>query len=83
MGWHGAGGWWILWPLGWVVFLFLLFGIGRWVCFARPWWGPYGGGPHGYWGSRHDPGYAVLRERLARGEIDEDEYNRLKKLLNT
>ena len=82
MGWHGAGGWWFLWPVGWLLILFLFFGIARFWFWGRREWGPYRGGPYGYWGTPHDSGFAILRERLARGEIDETEYLRLKGILD-
>ena len=85
MGWHGAGGWWIFWPLGWLVFLFLIFGAGRWLFWGRRFWGPYPGSPYGGYGglsSHPDRSYALLRERLARGEIGEEEYDRLRTLLD-
>ncbi len=67
-----AGGWWFFWPLGWMVVLLALFGLWRWLG-PRRWYGPGGAGP---WGPA-DP-LAILQARLARGEIDSAEFERLR-----
>ncbi|WP_329584928.1 SHOCT domain-containing protein [Kitasatospora sp. NBC_01250] len=75
--WHG-GPWFVIFPLLWLAFLVLVF-----VTLRRTLWrrGCYGGpvgsfGPAGRFGAAgplQSP-LAVLGERYARGEIDEDEY---------
>ncbi|MFD1212453.1 SHOCT domain-containing protein [Arthrobacter sp. GCM10027362] len=64
--WYGAGhgpGWWILlFPLFWILVIVLLIVLGR-----RLWWRGAG-----YEGARGAEG--VLRERYARGDIDETEF---------
>ena len=82
-GWGGFGG------FGWIFFVFLLVFLSR-VLFGGWGWGwgwrrrywRYGGwGPYGY--GYGDPQHAeeILRARLARGEIDEAEYERLLEVL--
>lgn len=80
--WSG-GGWW--WPFGLIFFVFLMVMITR-LIFWRRGWGPR----HGYWGhpgwygppgAGHVPAEEILRQRLAKGEIDETEYKRLKEIL--
>lgn len=84
MGWHGA--WGGFWGLSWIAFFFLAIFLSRlfwwrrgWGCGPGPW--RWGRDPYGYWG--HDPGQAeeILRARLARGEIDQAEYDRLLEVL--
>lgn len=67
-----AGGWWFLWPLGWIVMLVGLFALWRWLG-PRHW---YGHGAAGPWGPT-DP-LTILQARLARGEIDSAEFERLR-----
>jgi putative membrane protein len=80
--WNGNGMWW--WPFGWIFFIFLIMMIMRLVFWRRGWWGRghwghpyYYGGPPG-----HVPAEEILRQRLAKGEIDETEYARLKEALS-
>jgi putative membrane protein len=86
---YGPGfGWWIVFPILWFALIVTVV-----VLVARRWrrapWGPgYPGGPGGPggWAAAHRPGSAraVLSERFARGEIDEQEYRaRLEVLLAT
>ena len=91
MWWGGYGFFW-LWPLGIIFFLFVLFGLSR-IFFWRMGWGPgmrgrYGPGWGGYgpyrgYGYGSDPHEAesIVRQRLARGEIDQTEYERLLEIL--
>jgi uncharacterized membrane protein len=75
-------GWWWLWPFGWIFFVFLFFMIMRLVFWRRGWWGPRYWHPYyGPPGSGHVPAEEILRQRLAKGEIDEPQYRRLKELL--
>jgi putative membrane protein len=62
----GWGGWWIF-PLAWIALIavFLTF------AWRRPWW-RRGAEP---WHDARSP-QAVLGERFARGEIDEEEYRK-------
>jgi uncharacterized membrane protein len=77
--WHGQDQWWG----GGIVFFFLaliLFFIVLKFWFFRGWWGWYGG-PRGYYDGRHGSAEEILRRRLARGEIDDAEYKRLRDIL--
>jgi putative membrane protein len=66
---YGDGGWWLIFPFFWLLFLgFVIFSVFR---FRRR------GGP---WGPRQT-GEGVLGERYARGEINEDEYRQRLKVL--
>lgn len=71
--WGHAGGGWFLFPLVWILILFLIFGVLR----------------RSFWRRNHHrfhsaSGRSVLAERYARGEIDEQEYRqRLAVLDNT
>ena len=75
-GWAGgwAGGWWFFWPIGWIVILAVVFGLWCWFGFRRGSYGPnrWGAAPYG----PTDP-LAILQARLARGEIDTAEFERL------
>ncbi|MEA3200507.1 MAG: hypothetical protein QOE90_1935 [Thermoplasmata archaeon] len=75
--------WW--WPFGFIFFIFLLVMIMRFVFYGRHWRRPYYGHWGGYYGGPPAPGHVpaeeILRQRLARGEIDEAEYKRLKEIL--
>ena len=67
-GW-GPGPWWFVFPLLWfLLFASVIFLIAR---RARRGWGP--GGPGAWQTAGPDP-VAILGERYARGEIDEQEY---------
>ena len=84
----GGWGWGPGWGFGWVFGVLLIVWLFRVVFYGRPWgwrhdrrWG--WGGPYGPGG--YGPGYGdaeeMLRGRLARGEIDEAEYQRLLDIL--
>lgn len=67
-GW-GPGPWWFVFPLLWfLLFASVVFLVAR---RARRGWSP--GGPGGWRTPGSDP-VAILGERYARGEIDEQEY---------
>jgi uncharacterized membrane protein len=79
-------GW--LWGLGWIVVVLVLINLSRlfwwragpgWGWRRRRYYGPGWGGPYG----GYDPADAehILRQRLARGEIDQAEYDRLLEIL--
>lgn len=68
-GW-GPGGWWPLIPIAWAVFWTVVV-LGAAVVLSRR-----GAGWH-----RQPSGAAVLAERYARGEIDEDEYRHRRAVL--
>jgi putative membrane protein len=59
-GWHHGHGWWIVFPLLWLLLLATVL-----VLFWRRGRGPRNGG---------DAATRILGERFARGEIDADEY---------
>ncbi len=65
--------------------VFLIFGVIRLILFRRygPWgWGP-GGWPRGGYGhGGFGDAEAVLKRRLASGEITEAEYQRLREVLS-
>jgi uncharacterized membrane protein len=77
--WNGAHHFW--WGGGFLFFflgLILIFFLARFVFFRGCW------GPRGYWGSRDWPDSspeAVLKRRLARGEISESDYEHLRDVL--
>jgi hypothetical protein len=82
--WTASGGWWWLWPFGWIFFILLMVIVMRLIFYGRGWrhpgyrhWGGYYGGPP----PGHVPAEEILRQRLAKGEIDEQEYRRLKDFL--
>jgi uncharacterized membrane protein len=73
--------WW--WPIGWIFFIFLMVMIMRFVFWGRRGWRHAYWGPHGYYGPPgHVPAEEILRQRLAKGEITEDEYKRLMDVLS-
>ncbi len=62
---------WILFPIFWIVVLFLCFGIWR-----RPWYGRYG---QGRWNRYSADPIDIAKHRYASGEITKDEYETIKK----
>lgn len=78
-GWHNqgmGGGWWVLMMIGMVVF-WAIFVIGI-VALLRH-YGPRRGGANAQLASGSS--IEILKQRLARGELTEEEYTRLRKLL--
>lgn len=70
--------WWF--PFPWFIFipvLFLTFFALRWYFWGGWWWGRAGW----YYGGRFDPALEALRERYARGEITQQQYEEMKKEL--
>lgn len=94
--WGGGWGWgWGPFAgFGWLFGLIVIAGLVRLFFFGRIWgwgprsyrrWGGYGGPFGGPYGRGSEAGYAdaeeTLRQRLAKGEIDEAEYRRLLDIL--
>lgn len=78
-GWYNqgmGGGWWVLMMIGMVVF-WVIFVIGI-VALLRH-YGPWRGGANAQLAS--GSAIEILKQRLARGELTEEEYTRLRKLL--
>ena len=74
MWWHGvgagaAGGWWIVFPILWLLLLGGLIFVLVWAVRSLP------------AGHRHEEPIDVLRRRLAAGEISQDEYQATLKVL--
>ena len=64
---------WPWFPFGWFIFIpviFFAFFAFRWFC-----WGGWG------WGWGYDPAVETLRQRYARGEVSESDYDRMMKEL--
>lgn len=76
-GWnHGMdAGWWILMSVFWVAII----GLAIWAIMRLV---PGRGGDGGSAGSRGDTPEEILDRRLARGEIDVEEYRRVKETLH-
>jgi putative membrane protein len=73
--WPGPVPWfWPLFPLGFVLFLFLVFGLLRWAFWGRRWSG-------GYFGYPGSSATEVLRVRYARGEISREEFEEKRRIL--
>jgi uncharacterized membrane protein len=66
-----AGGWWIVFPILWLVFWVVVVGLAVWL--SRSAIGQRDRGPQ-------DP-VEILRRRLAAGEITEQQYNDVLKVL--
>jgi putative membrane protein len=60
---HAGGGWFFLFPLAWILVLFLIFGVLRRTLWRRD--------HHRF---QSASGRSLLAERYARGEIDEQDY---------
>ncbi len=78
-GWYNqgmGGGWWALMMVGMVVFwAVFVFGI---IALMRH-YGPWRGGSHAQ--PQLNSAIEILMQRFARGELTEEEYKRLRKLL--
>lgn len=78
---------WIVWPFysfGWIISLFILFAIFRWLGWGGGNWHRHDWRWHrgyGPWGGPGGDAEEILRTRLAKGEISEAEYERLRDLL--
>ena len=74
---HDGGHWWwggaIFMIFFALIFLLIILKLFWW----RPWGRPWGGRYYGW----HDDEESILRRRLARGEITESDYERLRDLL--
>jgi putative membrane protein len=80
---YGASGPWFGWwfPFGWFIFIpvfFVGFFLIRWLFWGGWWWGR----GH-YYGWGYDPALEILRERFARGEISREQFDQLRKELQT
>jgi putative membrane protein len=62
---------WFFWPIGFILFLFLIFGAVRLLFF--PWGRGYYGGRWERYGSPEE----ILRRRYARGEITKDQFDQM------
>lgn len=81
-GWYGYGPCGFAW--GWVFWLgvLILLGLGVWALVRALSWVPKGASVASPSGEhREDRALALLRERYARGELDEETYRRMKKAL--
>jgi hypothetical protein len=74
--------WWGLFPLGWLLIAVLLFGLlrarrgyGGYACRGCGWGSPWPGGGA-------TDAEAILKRRLANGEITEGDYQRLREALS-
>ena len=76
--WHGAHHWWGGGFLFFFLALILIFFLARFV-FFRGWWGPRGPWAYREWPDSSPE--AVLKRRLARGEISEADYEHLRDVL--
>src|ERR1041385_6956334 len=86
--WRGSIGMtmpWHWWPFGFILFIFLSFLVMRLVFWRRWGWGRCGSGHtmQPGWSQGAPPAEEILRQRLAKGEIDEAEYTRIRDTLRT
>jgi putative membrane protein len=77
-GWGGMGGW--MWLAGFIWLALILGGIALVVWAVSRGLGARGGSGSG---SDRDPALGALRERFARGEIDETEYRERRRTLES
>ena len=64
-------GGWFFWPFGFLIILFLIFGVSRWL------FSPWGRGYYGGRWQRYGAPEEILRRRYARGEITKDQFDQM------
>lgn len=62
---------WFFWPIGAFFFIFIIFGISRWLFF------PWGRGYYGGRWQRYGAPEEILRRRYARGEITKEQFDQM------
>lgn len=75
--WHYDGpGWWVLFPLFWILVIVAIFVLPR----RGRWWGPRYRGPGHH--SRRETASELLERRFAAGEISSEEYRERRSVLD-
>ena len=78
MMWGGGWGGWFMGPLMMLLFIALAVVM---VVFLVRWLGSHGAGLGGSEGTTQSAPFDILKERFARGEIDQEEFERRKRVL--